>query len=63
MRTAEPDPDGYAVDATYVRVHAPGTGTRARGRDLRQAIGRSRSGLTSKVHLLTDASGYPCASL
>ena len=61
LLTAEHDPDSYAVDATYARVHAPGT--RARGRDLRQAIGRSRSGLTSKVHLTTDALGFSCASL
>jgi len=51
------DREAYAVDATYVRVHAHGT--RARGGYSTQAIGRSRGGLTSKVHLLTDALGYP----
>lgn len=45
------------MDATYVRVHAHGN--RARGGYRREAIGRSRGGLTSKVHLLTDALGYP----
>ena len=50
------DREAYAVDATYVRVHAHGT--RARGGYLAQAVGRSRGGLTSKVHLLTDALGY-----
>ena len=51
------DREAYAVDATYVRVHAHGT--RARGGYHAQAVGRSRGGLTSKVHLLTDALGYP----
>jgi hypothetical protein len=51
------DREAYAVDATYVRVHAHGT--RARGRYSTQAVGRSRGGLTSKVHLLTDALAYP----
>jgi transposase len=53
----EHDPEHYAVDATYVRVHAHGT--RARGGYQAQAVGRSRGGLTSKVHLLVDALGYP----
>lgn len=51
------DRESYAVDATHVRVHAHGT--RARGGYTAQAVGRSRGGLTSKVHLLTDALGYP----
>lgn len=53
----EHDREAYAVDASYVRVHAHGTRGRG-GRDL-QAIGRSRGGLTSKIHLLTDALGNP----
>jgi hypothetical protein len=53
----EHDPESYAIDATYVRVHADGT--HARGDWQAQAISRSRGGLTSKVHLLTDALGYP----
>jgi transposase len=57
--TAEHDPESYAVDATYVRVHAHGT--RARGGYLREAIGRSSGGLTSNVILLTDALNFLCA--
>ncbi len=53
----EHDEEAYAVDATYVRVHAHGT--HGRGGYAAQAIGRSRGGLTSKIHLLTDALGYP----
>jgi transposase len=51
------DAESYAIDASYVRVH--GDGTHGRGGWAAQAIGRSRGGLTSKVHLLTDALGYP----
>lgn len=50
----EHDREAYAVDASYVRVRTRGRG----GRDL-QAIGRSRGGLTSKIHLLSDALGNP----
>ena len=53
----EHDPETYALDASYVRVHADGT--HARGGWQAQAVGRSRGGLTTKVHLLTDALGYP----
>ena len=49
----EHDREAYAVDATHVRVHAHGS--RARGGYAAQAVGRSRGGLTSQVHLLTDA--------
>jgi transposase len=54
---AEHDPEMYSLAATYIRVHAHGT--RGRGARLVQAIGRSRGGLTTKLHLLTDALGYP----
>ena len=47
----------YAVDAPHVRVHA--LGPHARGGYAEQAVGRSRGGLTSKVHLLIDALGNP----
>lgn len=53
----EHDREAYAIDASYVRVHAHGTRGRG-GRDV-QAIGRSRGGLTTKIHLLVDALGYP----
>ncbi len=46
LLTAGHDPESYAVDETYVRVHAHRT--RARGNYLREAIGRSRDGLTKQ---------------
>ncbi len=55
----EHDPETYAIDATYIRVHAHGT--RARGGYTTQAVGRSRGGLTCKVHLLTARWVTRCA--
>ncbi|AJE53775.1 hypothetical protein RE92_23275 [Paenibacillus polymyxa] len=52
----EPDWEQVMVDATIVRVHQHGAGKR--GQD-RQAIGRSRGGLTTKIHAMVDALGYP----
>jgi transposase len=43
------------IDGTIVRVHQQGTG--ARGGTHRQAIGRSRGGLTTKIVALVDALG------
>ncbi len=43
------------IDGTIIRVHQQGTG--ARGGTHRQAIGRSRGGLTTKIVALVDALG------
>nr|WP_155252316.1 IS5 family transposase [Paenibacillus polymyxa] len=53
----EPDWEQVMVDATIVRVHQHGAGAKG-GKD-RQAIGRSRGGLTTKIHAMVDALGYP----
>jgi transposase len=44
------------IDATIVRAHQHSAGARKNGP---QAIGRSRGGLTTKVHALVDALGNP----
>lgn len=54
---SEHDTESYAIDASYERVH--GDGTRGRIGGAAQAIWRLRGGLTSEVHLLNDAFGYP----
>lgn len=46
----EPDWEQVMIDATIVRVHQHCK----RGQD-RQAIGRSRGGLTTKIHAMVDA--------
>ncbi|MEU3257535.1 IS5 family transposase [Streptomyces albidoflavus] len=46
-----------SVDSTVVRAHQHAAGARKGGRD--PALGRSRGGLTSKIHLACDGRGRP----
>ncbi|MFD4377496.1 IS5 family transposase [Streptomyces sp. NPDC058486] len=48
-----------SVDSTVVRAHQHAAGARKGGRD--PALGRSRGGLTSKIHLACDGLGRPLA--
>ncbi|WP_406116402.1 IS5 family transposase [Streptomyces sp. NBC_01014] len=48
-----------SVDSTIVRAHQHAAGARKGGRS--HALGRSRGGLTSKIHLACDAVGRPLA--
>jgi transposase len=45
------------IDSTLVRAHQPAAAGRKKGPD--QALGRSRGGLTTKIHLLCNALGQP----
>lgn len=45
------------IDSTAVRVHAHGANPA--GGQAAQAMGRSRAGLSTKIHLACDALGYP----
>lgn len=47
------------VDSTSIRVHQDAA--RAHRGQLAEAMGRSRGGLTTKLHLACDALGYPLA--
>lgn len=49
------------IDSTIVRAHQHSAGAPKKGED--QAIGRSRGGLSSKIHALVDALGKPLAFL
>ncbi|NEU24692.1 IS5 family transposase [Paenibacillus polymyxa] len=51
------DEESVMVDATIVRVHQHGSG--AKGGKSKQAIGRSRGGLSTKIHAVVDALGNP----
>jgi len=53
--SGDPDMEYAMVDATIVRVHRHGQG--ARGGTNKQAIGKSKGGLTTKILALTDALG------
>ncbi len=58
-------------DATIVRAHQHAAGARKRGLDsylgpgaeIDQALGRSRGGLTTKIHLACDGGGRPLGML
>jgi len=45
------------VDSTIMRIHQDGSNPR--GGQVRQAMGRSVGGLSSKIHMVCDALGYP----
>ena len=49
------------IDATIVRAHQHSAGARKKNGE--QAIGRSRGGLTTKIHVLVDALGNPVRAL
>ena len=44
------------IDATIIRAHQHSAGARKNGA---QAIGKSRGGLNTKIHVLVDALGNP----
>ena len=48
------------IDATIVRAHQHSAGARKKP-IVNQAIGRSRGGLTTKIHMVVDALGNPLA--
>jgi len=58
----EPDFDWAFIDGTYVKAHQHSTGAAS---DKPEAIGKSRAGYTSKIHLAVDAHGclWPSRSL
>ncbi|MGA5112597.1 IS5 family transposase [Streptomyces pseudogriseolus] len=49
-----------SVDSTIVRAHQHGAGAR-KGGSASRGLGRSRGGLTSKIHLACDGAGRPLA--
>ncbi len=55
------DDEALMVDSTAMRVHAHGANPA--GGQLAQAMGRSRSSLSTKIHLACDALGYPLGFL
>ena len=57
LLTADPDNHYLMLDTTLVRAHQQAATGKGGPKD--QALGRSRGGLTTKIHLLTDAHGRP----
>jgi transposase len=52
------DPEYAMIDSTIVRAHQHSAGAKGGDRE-QEAIGRSKGGLTTKIHATTDALGNP----
>lgn len=52
----DPDLEWEFIDGSYVKAHQHSTGAAGEGS---QAIGKSRAGNTSKIHLAVDSCGLP----
>lgn len=50
------DQEWVLIDGSYIRMHQHTSGAR---HGFERAIGQSRGGLTTKIHLATDANGLP----
>ena len=61
MRALAPDAgwDAHLLDSTVIRAHACAAGARRSAGE--QALGRSRGGFSTKLHLRADAHGRPVA--
>src|SRR6202030_3704989 len=57
LLASDADNEYMMIDASIVRAHQHSAG--ARKKNGAQAIGRSRGGLTTKIHALVDALGNP----
>ena len=56
----EPDMENVIPDTTVVRAHmCAAGGSRKHGGQDQQALGRSRGGFSTKIHILVDALGNP----
>lgn len=56
LLTPSADMEYVMIDGSYIHAHKHSTGAKRSLGD--QAIGRSRGGLTTKLHAVTDALGY-----
>lgn len=56
LKSRDLDVEWQAIDATIVRAHQHAAGAQGGGNE---AIGRSRGGPTTKIHVLCDAHGNP----
>ena len=57
LLASDHDNEYMMIDATIVRAHQHSAGAQKKNGE--QAIGRSRGGLTTKIHALVDALGNP----
>ena len=53
-----PDMEGIIIDGTIIRAHACSSGYK-KDSQVKEALGRSKGGFTTKIHALVDALGNP----
>ena len=58
---SDADNEYAMIDSTIVRAHQHSAGAQKKGRHDDQAIGRSKGGLTTKIHAICDVLGNPTA--
>lgn len=60
----DPDLENIIPDSTIIRAHACAAGApKERGGQEAQALGRSRGGFSSKIHVITDGLGNPLRAI
>jgi transposase len=52
------DGESFMIDGSIIRAHACASGYK-KGQQAEQALGRSKGGFTTKIHVLADALGLP----
>jgi transposase len=55
----DPDLEWLIIDSTVVRAHQHAAGAEKKGGSPDQALGRSRGGFSTKIHIAVDALGNP----
>jgi hypothetical protein len=55
----DPDMESILLDSTIVRAHQCAAGAQKNGEQADQALGRSRGGFSTKIHVSTDGLGNP----
>ena len=59
----DPDPEYLIIDSTVVRAHPCAAGAPPKGGLAAQALGQSRGGFSTKVHVSVDTLGNPLRSI
>ena len=57
--SADADKEWLMMDGSHIRAHQHSAGAAAYSGEDEHAIGMSRGGMTSKIHLMVDAGGNP----
>jgi transposase len=59
LAAADADPKTVMIDATYLKAHRTASSLRVKKGGLGRLIGRTKGGMNTKLHAVTDANGRP----